>query len=75
MIGNEIHNFARELWGINRSITGEGVRETLGKINNHLQNMTIHSVSSGTKVFDWEIPKEWHVNEAHIVYLLRVNFI
>ena len=67
MIGNEIHNFARELWGINRSITGEGVRETLGKINNHLQNMTIHSVSSGTKVFDWEIPKEWHVNEAHII--------
>ena len=67
MIGNEIHNFARELWGINRSITGEGVRETLRKINNHLQDMTIHSVSSGKKVFDWEIPKEWHVNEAHII--------
>ena len=67
MIGDEIHNFARELWSINRSITGEGVRETLRKINNHLQNMTIHSVSSGKKVFDWEIPKEWHVNEAHII--------
>jgi len=33
MIGNEIHQFAKELWPINRSITGEGVRETFRKIN------------------------------------------
>ena len=32
MIGNEIHNFARELWPLNRSLTGEGVRETLKKL-------------------------------------------
>ena len=34
MIGNEIHNFARELWPLNRSLTGEGVRETLKKLKN-----------------------------------------
>jgi len=67
MIGHEIHNFARELWGINRSLTGEGVRETLDKIRNHLPNLVINSISSGTKVFDWTIPKEWHVNEAYII--------
>ena len=32
MIGNEIYNFARELWPLNRSLTGEGVRETLKKL-------------------------------------------
>ena len=31
MIGKDIHQFAKELWHINRSITGEGVRETLKK--------------------------------------------
>ena len=67
MIGHEIHNFARELWSINRSLTGEGVRETLKKIRNHLPKMAMNSISSGTKVFDWEIPREWHVNEAYII--------
>jgi aminopeptidase-like protein len=67
MIGYEIHDFARQLWSLNRSITGEGVRETLLKIANHLPNMIVHSVPSGTKVFDWTVPKEWHVREAYIV--------
>ncbi len=67
MIGFEIHDFARQLWGLNRSITGEGVRETLLKIANHLPNMKVHSVPTGTKVFDWTVPKEWHVREAYIV--------
>jgi aminopeptidase-like protein len=67
MIGKEIHNFARELWPINRSITGEGVRETLQRISKYLHNLKIKSVPSGTKVFDWTVPKEWSVNEAYIV--------
>ena len=67
MIGKEIYNFARELWPINRSITGAGVRETLQRISKHLKNLKIKSVPSGTKVFDWTVPKEWSVNEAYIV--------
>ena len=67
MIGTQIHNFAKELWPINRSITGEGVRETLEKIALHIPNLQIKSVPTGTKVFDWEVPKEWCVNEAYIV--------
>ena len=66
-IGSEIHEFARELWPINRSITGEGVRETLKKISHHLPTLDIKSVPSGTKVFDWEIPNEWYINEAYII--------
>ena len=66
-IGDEIYKFAEELWPLNRSLTGEGVRETLLKIGRHLPDMTVQSIPSGTKVFDWTVPQEWHVNKAHIV--------
>ena len=64
MIGNKIHEFAKELWPINRSITGEGVRLTLEKIKFHLPDLEIKAVPSGTAVFDWTIPEEWIVNDA-----------
>ena len=68
MIGIEIHNLAKKLWKINRSITGEGVRFTLEIIKkDYLQNLLIHSIPSGTKVFDWVVPMEWHVDEAYII--------
>ena len=67
MIGDEIYKFAQELWGINRSITGEGVRETLKRISKHLPKLEIKSVQSGSKVFDWTVPKEWNVKEAYII--------
>jgi aminopeptidase-like protein len=67
VIGNKIHSLANELWPINRSITGEGVRETLLCIKSHLENFNIGSIPSGTKVFDWIVPNEWHVSEAYII--------
>ena len=67
MIGNEIHRFANELWPINRSITGDGIRETLAQIKKIIPSLKIHSVPSGTSVFDWNIPKEWKVNDAYII--------
>jgi aminopeptidase-like protein len=67
MIGNEIYNLATKLWPINRSITGQGVRETLNVISDILPNLKIHSVPSQTKVFDWTVPKEWEVKKAYII--------
>ena len=67
MIGTQIHEFAKKLWPINRSITGEGVRETLKQIQYHVAEVKIKSVPSGTAVFDWIIPREWYVNEAYII--------
>jgi len=67
MIGKEIHEFAQQLWPLNRSITGNGTRETLRQINLHLPKLLIKSVPSGTKVFDWTVPKEWLVREAYII--------
>lgn len=66
-IGKEMHKFAHSLWSYNRSLTGEGVRQTLQKINEKLPSLKIKSVPSGTKVFDWTIPKEWFVKDAYII--------
>jgi len=67
MIGNEIHNFAKQLWPINRSITGKGVRTTLALIKQHLPGLEVKAIPSGTEVFDWTVPKEWHAEEAYII--------
>ena len=67
MIGKQIHNFAKELFPIDRSITGDGLRKTLQKISEHIPSMKINSVQSGAKVFDWIVPKEWNVKEAYII--------
>jgi aminopeptidase-like protein len=68
VIGRDIHSFAEKLWGFNRSITGEGVRKSLALIKSkHLSSLNIKAVSSGTKVFDWIVPPEWHVSKAYII--------
>lgn len=67
MIGENIYQLAKQLWPLNRSLTGEGVRKTLNLIVKHLPMLTIESVKSGTKVFDWTVPKEWLVEEAYII--------
>ncbi|MBK8973600.1 MAG: DUF4910 domain-containing protein [Hahellaceae bacterium] len=67
MIGEDIHRFARQLWAYNRSLTGEGVRQTLRAIRSHLPDLTLREVPSGTQVFDWTVPQEWHVKAAYVV--------
>ncbi len=57
-VGHEMHRFIAELYPICRSITGEGVRETLRLIQKHIP-LTVNEVPSGTQVFDWTVPKEW----------------
>ncbi len=66
MIGEEIHEFCEQLWPLNRSITGDGVRETLRLVSNHCPDLVIHEVPTGTVAFDWVVPKEWRVREAWI---------
>lgn len=63
--GESLLAFASELYPICRSITGEGVRETLRRINQHIE-LKWHEVPSGTSVFDWEVPLEWNIEEAWV---------
>lgn len=67
MIGKEIHNLCTQLFNINRSITGDGVRETLATLKEFMPDLSITEVPTGTSVFDWTIPKEWKVNDAYII--------
>ncbi len=53
------------LWPILRSITGDGVRRT-HDILGELVSLDRIEVPSGTAVFDWTVPKEWIVREAHL---------
>jgi len=62
--GEWMHGLARELWPIHRSITGEGLRESLRILAREVPGMTLDEVPSGTKVFDWVVPKEWVINSA-----------
>lgn len=66
MIGIEMHELCKKLWPINRSITGDGVRQTLGILQKELPDLVIHAVKSGTKAFDWTVPDEWNISEAYI---------
>ena len=66
-IEEKIYLLAKNLWPINRSITGKGVRKTLAKIKEVIPELKIFEIKSGTKVFDWTIPKEWKINDAYII--------
>jgi aminopeptidase-like protein len=64
-IGEELQQFAAELYPICRSITGDGVRRTLALIEKHVPLLTFE-VPTGTVVFDWTVPKEWNIRDAYI---------
>ena len=63
-VGKKAHDLAKKLWPINRSITGDGVRDTLSELRKYLPDLRVFEVPTGTKVFDWIVPQEWSVNEA-----------
>ena len=65
-LGTQMHTLMTQLFPICRSITGNGVRETLKKIETHIP-ISVKEIPSNTKVFDWTIPKEWNIQDAYII--------
>ncbi len=64
-IGLDLHELITELYPICRSITGNGVRESLKILQNHIP-VKMFEVPSGTPVFDWIVPQEWNIREAYV---------
>jgi aminopeptidase-like protein len=65
MAGTAIHALIRELYPICRSITGDGTRQTLARLKSEIP-LEIREVPSGTKVFDWTVPREWNIRDAYV---------
>ncbi len=61
-----LYSFATELAKTYRSITGNGVRETLALIQK-LIPLTVHEVPTGTQTLDWNVPKEWNIRDAYVI--------
>ncbi len=56
----------RDLYPLNRSITGNGVRDTLRRVG-AVTPVDIQEIATGTRVFDWEVPREWNLRAGYIV--------
>ncbi len=63
--GKRMHELVTRLFPLCRSITGNGVRETLRIVKEFIP-LTLHEIPSGTRAFDWVVPKEWNITSAWI---------
>jgi aminopeptidase-like protein len=64
--GRRMHDLCSELYPICRSITGDGVRQTLAVVGRELP-LEVHEVPSGTQAFDWTVPPEWNIRDAYVL--------
>ena len=64
--GKKMYALIDRLYPICRSITGNGVRETLSIISEIIP-LDIIEVQSGEKALDWEIPLEWNIKDAFVL--------
>lgn len=60
------YQLLERLFPINRSITGQGVEESLEIIKTLLPALRILKIPSGTQCFDWVVPEEWHARNAFL---------
>lgn len=65
-IGSKIYGWCKDLFHINRSLSGEGVRKTLAYLKNINPELQVKSFKIGSKAFDWVVPDEWNIRDAWV---------
>ena len=65
MTGQEMYDIADRIFPICRSITGQGVRDTLAILQEYDSDIEIHEFPTGMQAFDWNVPKEWNIEDAY----------
>ena len=68
-LGRETHSLATELYPLCRSITGAGLRQTLGILQRRIP-LVVYEVPTGTPVLDWTVPQEWNIRDAYVANAL-----
>jgi aminopeptidase-like protein len=63
--GAAMYQTVRELYPFCRSITGDGLRQTLRTVQRHIP-LEVREVPSGTEVLDWTVPNEWNIRDGYI---------
>lgn len=63
---DELEHYFDRLWPICRSISGDGLRESFDILKEVIP-LNTYEIPTGTKVFDWTIPKEWNIDDAYII--------
>ena len=64
-VGDRLHELVAEIYPIARSLTGDGVRETLRILGERI-DIDVTEVPTGTPVLDWTVPREWNIRDAYI---------
>ena len=59
----------RDLFNLNRSLTGKGTLLTIKYFSKLNPELKILKFKSGKKVFDWKIPQEWIIKDAYIKHI------
>ncbi|MCB1772756.1 MAG: DUF4910 domain-containing protein [Gammaproteobacteria bacterium] len=54
-----------QLFPVCRSITGPGLRQSLGLFAEWMP-LSFEQVPTGTDIFDWTVPSEWHIHGARL---------
>jgi aminopeptidase-like protein len=63
--GQQMHGFIRAVQPHCRSITGQGLRDSLMAIGERIP-LDLREIPTGSRILDWEVPREWNIRDAWI---------